>query len=83
MKKLSGPGGTGEFKPPNRGAVSAVAFEFHVRNLDVSAAVANITSIKVGDHGQEPVALYAVSAPDMVNRVQTRVHFHSLVPIRF
>ena len=55
----------------------AVALESHVLKFDVSAAVANITSVKVRDHGQEALALYAVAAACMVNRLPTRFHVHS------
>lgn len=54
-------------KPPDFGAVPAVALELVVSAFYVSAVIANITSVKVRDHTQETFSVYTVAAPCIVS----------------
>lgn len=66
-------------KPPEFGTVAVIALELVVCAFNVSAVIANIPPVKVCDHRQETLAIYAVAATGLVNRVPIRFHFHAAV----
>ena len=62
---------------PQLGAFTAIALEFHVRTLYVSAATANESTVLARRHSSKILTIDTVGAPYRIKRARSRFHLHS------